>query len=58
MKLNRQNGASGLLLGVVLLIAGTSARADVGPPVEIRMSLDEMRQAVSGEEYAGLVDVR
>ncbi len=57
MKLNRQNGASSLPLGAVLLVAVTSARADVGPPVEIRMSLDEMRQAVSGEEYAGVFEV-
>ncbi|MHC4697851.1 MAG: transthyretin-like family protein, partial [Planctomycetota bacterium] len=57
MKLNLGNRPSVLLLGVVLLVVGTSARADVGPPVEIRMDLGEMRQAVSSEEYAGVFEV-
>ncbi|UCG16914.1 MAG: S-layer family protein [Phycisphaerales bacterium] len=46
-----------LALGMPILMISVHARADVGPPVEIRMSLDEMRQAVSGEEYAGVFEV-
>ena len=56
MKLNQQNKASGLLLGALLLVVGTSARADEAPPVEIRMPM-EKRQAVSGQAYAGVFEV-
>ncbi len=56
MKLNRQNTASGLLLGAALLVAGTSARADVGPPAAIKMPHDAP-QATSGKEYAGAFEV-
>ncbi|UCC30706.1 MAG: hypothetical protein JSU86_00210 [Phycisphaerales bacterium] len=59
MELNRQNGASGLLLGAVLLVVGTSARADEGPPIKINMPADTLA-AESGVEYHGvfIVDVR
>ncbi len=56
MKLNRQNKASGLLLGVALLVAGTSARADVGPPAVIKMPHDAL-QATTGVEYAGVFEI-
>ena len=46
-----------LSLGAMCLAACPQAKADVAPPVEIRMSLDEMSQAVSGEEYAGVFEV-
>ncbi|UCE61311.1 MAG: hypothetical protein JSU63_06100, partial [Phycisphaerales bacterium] len=52
MKLNRKKRASGLLLGVILLVAGGSARADVGLPIGIRMPPDTP-QAVAGQEYKG-----
>ncbi|MBN2561627.1 MAG: hypothetical protein JXQ75_11925 [Phycisphaerae bacterium] len=59
-RFDRRNRANGLLLtvGAVLFVAGTSARADIGPPVEIRMDLNEMRQAASGEQYAGVFEVQ
>lgn len=59
MKPNRQNGTNGLLLGTVLLIASSTARADIGPPIKISMP-PETPPAWSGEEYQGVftVDVR
>jgi len=59
MRLIRQNRAIGLLLGAVLLVVGTSARADVGPPMKISMPPDSL-PAKNGVEYRGAftVDVR
>jgi hypothetical protein len=38
-------------------VAATAARADVGPPVEIKMPRDSA-QAAAGEEYTGIFEVR
>ena len=59
MKLIRPNCASCLLLGLLILVVGTSAQADVGPPIKISMPPDTL-SAKSGVEYRGVftVDVR
>ncbi len=44
-------------LALLVLVFNTQARADVGPPVEIKMSVGS-RQAVSNQEYAGAFEVR
>ncbi|MBN2561624.1 MAG: hypothetical protein JXQ75_11910 [Phycisphaerae bacterium] len=49
--------ATVLAFGMSILAISVQARADIGPPVEIRMDLNEMRQAFSGQQYAGVFEV-
>ena len=56
MKSNKLQRTVILSLGAVFLAAGSQVRADVAPPVEIRMSL-ETRQAVSDKGYVGTFEV-
>jgi len=52
---DRRFGAS--LLGVSMLILAGQARADVAPPIEIKVS-PGAEPAVSGQEYAGVLELR
>ncbi len=45
-----------LAFGISILAIGVHTRADVAPPIEIKMSPDT-RPAVSGQEYAGVLEL-
>ncbi|MFH1747890.1 MAG: S-layer family protein [Planctomycetota bacterium] len=58
MMFSRQIHRAALLAsGMLILMLSVHARADVAPPVEVRMDLDEMHLAVSGQEYTGVFEV-
>ena len=53
---NRRRTSCAARCCAVVVAVASVARADVGPPVEIRMPADT-KQAVSGQAYAGVFEV-